>query len=121
MKSVHKAPVDRVLSGREIEIMKKTMLTLVLLAGAWSCGNGYVAAGVGPGYYGPPPPPPPAVAYARPLCPGPGYVWVPGYHYMSGSRYAWREGYWALPPYPHARWVAPRYHGHRYYEGYWRR
>jgi hypothetical protein len=28
---------------------------------------------------------------------------------------------WARPPYAHSYWVAPRYFGHRYYGGYWRR
>jgi hypothetical protein len=30
-------------------------------------------------------------------------------------------GYWARRPYPRAYWVGPRYFGHRYYRGYWRR
>jgi hypothetical protein len=53
--------------------------------------------------------------------PGPNYAWVNGFYEPVGSQYRWREGYWAPRPYPHAVWVAPRYRGHRYYGGYWRR
>ncbi len=84
-----------------------------------------VGIGVG-GYYPPPPvavyaPPPPPPAYYVPAAPGPGYVWVSGYYYPVGPRYVWRAGYWARRPFPGAYWVAPRYHGHRYYGGYWHR
>src|ERR1022692_4854141 len=44
-----------------------------------------------------------------------------GYRYPVGARYAWHAGYWTRPPYAHAYWVGPRYFGHRYYRGYWRR
>src|SRR5262245_55962554 len=66
------------------------------------------------------PPPAPIVAYAPPA-PGYGYSWVGGYWYPTGSRWAWRSGYWTRPPYARARWIAPRYYGGRYYAGYWRR
>ena len=62
----------------------------------------------------------PVAAYVAPA-PRPGYAWVGGYWYPNGARYAWRAGYWARPPYARAYWVAPRYFGHRYYRGYWRR
>ena len=80
-------------------------------------GGGYV-----PGYYAAPlpPPPPPVVAYAPPS-PGPGYTWVGGYWYPVGPRYYWRAGYWSRPAFAGAYWVGPRYYGHRYYRGYWRR
>ena len=105
--------------------MKAKWLVLLLLTGSSLFAGPRVFIGVGVGgfgygYYAPPPPPAPAVAYA-PAYPGPGYAWVGGYWYPSGPRYAWRAGYWARPPYPHAYWVGPRYYGHRYYGGYWRR
>jgi hypothetical protein len=105
--------------------MKAKWLVLVLLTGSSLFAGPRIFVGVGVGgfgygYYTPPPLPPPAVAYAAPY-PGPGYAWVGGYWYPSGPRYAWRAGYWARPPYPHAYWVGPRYYGHRYYGGYWRR
>ena len=76
------------------------------------------------GYYAPPPPPP-VVSYAAPYYDpyyvNSGYTWIGGYWYPAGPRYAWRPGYWARPPYRGAYWVGPRYYGHRYYSGYWRR
>jgi hypothetical protein len=103
--------------------MKTKILAILLLAGSsmFAGPRVFFGVGVGPGYgyYAPPPPPPPVVAY-RPLAPGPGYVWVDGYHYWAGSRYTWRRGYWERPPYARAYWVGPRYYGHRYYRGYWR-
>ena len=50
-----------------------------------------------------------------------GYVWVAPYRYPVLSGWGWHAGYWARPPYPRAYWVAPRYYGHHYYRGYWRR
>ena len=99
--------------------MKTKLALLTLLAGSALFAGPKVFIGVGIGGYGPPPPPPP-VYYAPPV-PGPGYVWVDGYWYPSGPRYAWSPGYWGRPPYPRAYWVGPRYHGNRYYRGYWRR
>lgn len=108
--------------------MKAKLLVLLLLAGGsvFAGSRFFFGVGVGgygpyPGYYAaPPPPPPPVVAYA-PAYPGPGYSWIGGYYYPVGPRYVYRPGYWARPPYAGAYWVGPRYYGHRYYRGYWRR
>lgn len=105
--------------------MKTKLLVLVLLAGSsvFAGTRFFVGVGVGggyyPGYYAAPPRPP-VVAYVPPA-PGPGYAWVGGYYYPVGPRYAWRSGYWARRPYVGAYWVGPRYYGHYYYRGYWRR
>ncbi|MBZ5610799.1 MAG: YXWGXW repeat-containing protein [Acidobacteriia bacterium] len=98
--------------------MKKKLLALFLVAGASAFARTHfsVGFGVGPAYV----PPPPAVAYVAPA-PGPGYAWISGYYYPVGPRYVWRPGYWARPPYAHAVWVGPRFHGGRYFAGYWRR
>lgn len=70
-------------------------------------------------------PPPPVRVGVYGVAPGPGYVWVGGFHEWAGGRYIWREGYWARPPYPHAVWVAPdwapRHGGYVFVRGYWRR
>ena len=105
--------------------MKSKLLALFLLAGSSIFAGPRIGIGfginVGGGYYAPPPPPPPVVSYAVPYAPGPEYSWVGGYWYPSGPRYAWRPGYWARPPYRGAYWTGPRYYGHAYYPGYWRR
>ena len=110
------------------EDMKTKLFALLLLAGSTMFARTHFFVGIGiggyaPGYYAaplPPPPPPPVVAYAPPS-PGPGYSWVGGYWYPVGPRYYWRAGYWSRPAFAGAYWVGPRYHGHRYYPGYWRR
>lgn len=68
---------------------------------------------------------PPAPIYERRVvAPGPGYVWVGGYHRWDGRAYVWTPGSWVRPPRPHAYWVAPHYvHRHGGYvfvEGRWR-
>ena len=77
--------------------MKSKLLAVLLLAGSSLVAAPRVVVGIGAGV-------PPAVPVAA-------YV----------ARYAWHAGYWARPPYARAYWVAPRYFGHRYYRGYWRR
>ena|SRR5579864_5646934 len=105
--------------------MKTKLALILLLAGCsmFARTRFFVGIGVGgysPGYYVAAPPPPSPVAYVAPA-PGPGYVWVDGYYYPVGPRWVWRAGYWARRPYVGAYWVGPRYYGHHYYGGYWRR
>ena len=109
--------------------MKSKLLVLALLAGGSLFARPRVAVGFGfgfgypgyyAGYYAAPVPAPPPYAYV-PAYPRPGYTWIGGYWYPYSGRYAWRAGYWARPPYRGAFWVGPRYYGHRYYPGYWRR
>ena len=104
--------------------MKTKLLALFLLAGSSMFAGVFfrVGVGVGPayGYYAAPPPPAPVVSYVAPA-PGPGYSWINGYYYPAGPRWYWHAGYWAHRPYAGAYWVAPRYYGHYYYRGYWRR
>lgn len=102
--------------------MKTKLLALMFLVGSAAFAGPRVFVGVGVGGYAVPvaPPPAPVVAYVPPA-PGPGYAWINGYYVPSGPRYSWHAGYWAPRPYAGAYWVAPRYYGHRYYRGYWRR
>ena len=64
-------------------------------------------------------PPPAPRAYVVPPQPGPDYYWVNGYWYRAGSRWAWRDGYWAHTSYDDSYWVEPYWDGHRYVGGYW--
>ena len=88
------------------------LLATILLTGSPAL-KAQVSVGIGIGA-----PPPPRV-YARPVAPGPGYVWVDGYWYPVDGRYVWHRGYWTEPPYGGAIWVGPRWEGGRYYNGYW--
>ena len=70
--------------------------------------------------------PPPAVRYeARPVAPGPGFVWVDGYWNWAGGRYVWVPGRWNRPPYEGAYWSHGHYDhyndGWHYHEGHWDR
>jgi hypothetical protein len=88
------------------------LLAAILLTGSPAL-KAQVSVGIGIGA-----PPPPRV-YARPVAPGPGYVWVDGYWYPVNGHYVWHRGYWTEPPYGGAIWVGPRWEGGRYYNGYW--
>lgn len=65
------------------------------------------------------PPPRPRVVRVQPRRPNANAVFIQGYWYPQGRRYAWHEGYWTQPPYQGARWIDSRYEGRRFYEGYW--
>jgi hypothetical protein len=68
-------------------------------------------------------PPPPV--YERPVpSPGPGYVFIPGYHRWDGHAYVWTSGRYVVPPRPHAVWIAGHW-DHRpggwfWVAGHWR-
>jgi hypothetical protein len=96
--------------------MKKLMFASLMVVMLLSCEPAFsqVSFGIRIG-----PPPPPRVVYVVPARPGPNYVWIDGYWHPHGKKYRWHNGYWTHPPYPGARWVAPRYDRQFYFEGYW--
>lgn len=69
--------------------------------------------------------PPPLPVYEQPLCPGPGYIWVPGYWGYGPDGYYWVPGTWVLAPFIGALWT-PGYWGwtgavYVWHRGYWGR
>lgn len=72
---------------------------------------------------GPPPPRPVEVVPPVPR-EHPGWAWHDGYHRWDGHRYVWVPGYYAQPPYAHARWVQGHWDhrggGYVWVEGHWR-
>jgi hypothetical protein len=94
-----------------------TLSAAFLLAATAACAapSGRVYVRVGP---------PAPIVEARVVAPGPGYVWVPGYHVWNGSAYVWTPGAWVRPPRPRAVWVAPHWvrerRGWYFVEGHWR-
>jgi hypothetical protein len=68
--------------------------------------------------------PPAPIIETRIVAPGPGYIWVPGYHVWNGSAYVWTPGRWNRPPRPRAVWVPARWvherRGWYLVEGHWR-
>ena len=68
--------------------------------------------------------PPPIPIYAQPDCPGPGYMWTPGYWaYDPEDGYFWVPGTWVVAPAPGLLWT-PGYWGWGgtaffWHAGYW--
>ena len=93
---------------KEGKKMKKAMATMMLLAGGLFAAS-HLAVGIGIGVGAP-------VAVVRTVCPGPGYVWLDGYHAPNGVFVA---GYWAPPVVrvaPAMRFAArPVLHGHEHF------
>ena len=55
--------------------------------------------------------PPALPIYVQPPCPGPGYIWTPGYWAWDPNiGYYWVPGTWVLAPFPGALWT-PGYWG----------
>lgn len=49
--------------------------------------------------------PPPLPVYAQPICPGPGYLWTPGYWAWGPNGYFWVPGTWVVAPQPGLLWT----------------
>ena len=68
--------------------------------------------------------PPPLPVYVQPICPGPGYIWTPGYWAWDPDfGYYWVPGTWVLAPFYGALWT-PGYWGWSgglfiWHPGYW--
>ncbi|MFY9911181.1 MAG: YXWGXW repeat-containing protein [Candidatus Sulfotelmatobacter sp.] len=68
--------------------------------------------------------PPPLPVYEQPICPGPGYLWAPGYWAWSDDDgYYWVPGTWVEAPEPGLLWT-PGYWGwnngvYAWNAGYW--
>ena len=68
--------------------------------------------------------PPPLPVYSQPLCPGPGYIWTPGYWaYGDDGGYYWVPGTWVMAPFVGGLWT-PGYWGwgngvYQWHPGYW--
>ena len=99
-----------------------TMLGLLLLVGAMLAvpapSQAQIAVGVSV-RVGPPVLP----VYAQPICPGPGYIWTPGYWAYGDEGYYWVPGTWVMAPEPGLLWT-PGYWGfaegvYVWRAGYW--
>jgi hypothetical protein len=69
--------------------------------------------------------PPALPVYEQPFCPGPNYIWTPGYWAWSPDGYYWVPGTWVLAPEPGLLWT-PGYWGYDddgddyvWHPGYW--
>lgn len=74
-------------------IVRWTLFSILLLSFS-AAAFGQVAVGISV-RIGPPPLP----VYAQPICPGPGYIWTPGYWAWSDDDgYYWVPGTWVVAP-----------------------
>jgi hypothetical protein len=67
--------------------------------------------------------PPALPVYAQPVCPGPNYIWTPGYWAYGDAGYYWVPGTWVMAPQPGLLWT-PGYWGwggaaYVWHGGYW--
>ena len=67
--------------------------------------------------------PPALPVYAQPICPGPGYIWTPGYWAWGPGGYYWVPGTWVIAPRVGFLWT-PGYWGwgggvYAWHPGYW--
>jgi len=67
--------------------------------------------------------PPALPVYPQPLCPGPGYIWTPGYWAYGPLGYYWVPGTWVVAPAVGLLWT-PGYWGwaggvYAWHAGYW--
>ncbi len=107
-------------SGRHIAacLMGSLLITLAMLA-APASSSAQFAVGVSVSF-GPPALP----IYTQPVCPGPGFIWTPGYWAWDPDYgYYWVPGTWVLAPFPGALWT-PGYWAwmdgvYVWNEGYW--
>ena len=96
-------------------LVRPLVLVLMLMSiPALSFGGVFVSVSVGP---------PPIPVYTQPLCPGPGYMWTPGYWAWGDDGYYWVPGTWVMAPEPGLLWT-PGYWGwsggvYIWNAGYW--
>jgi WXXGXW repeat (2 copies) len=67
--------------------------------------------------------PPPLPVYAQPICPGPDFIWIPGYWAYGPDGYFWVPGTWVEPPEIGVLWT-PGYwewvdDAYVWHAGYW--
>ena len=97
-----------------MRIVSKGLSLSLVLAGALLSGT----AAAMPVYVKIAPPAP--IVETRVVAPGPGYVWVAGYHSWNGKAYVWTPGRWLMPPRPHALWVEGHWVHHPHHGWYWK-
>ncbi len=95
-------------------IMRLTLVALMLITVPVSFGAIFFSVTVAP---------PLLPVYTQPFCPGPGYIWVPGYWAYGDYGYYWVPGVWVLAPFTGALWT-PGYWGwgdgvYLWHEGFW--
>ncbi len=108
-------PVGKSLSG----LLLMGLLTLVVIGVPITSQAASIGVGISVGIA-----PPPLPVYAQPICPGPSYIWTPGYWaYDPVDGYYWVPGIWVMAPEVGFLWT-PGYWGWGgaaffWHAGYW--
>jgi len=102
---------------RKLQLLGLILLTVAMLA-APSRASAQVSVGISV-HIGPPALP----IYPQPICPGPGYIWTPGYWAYGPDGYYWVPGTWVIAPAVGLLWT-PGYWGwgggvYLWHAGYW--
>jgi len=102
---------------RKLQLFGLLLLAIALLAMP-SGASAQISVGVSV-HIGPPALP----VYAQPICPGPGYLWTPGYWAYGPDGYYWVPGTWVMAPAVGLLWT-PGYWGwgggvYVWHAGYW--
>jgi hypothetical protein len=98
-----------------LKLILSLMLAFAMLSvSAASSAQVFLSVAVGP---------PPLPVYEQPLCPGEGYIFVPGYWAWNSAGYYWVPATWVLAPEPGLLWT-PGYWAfenaaYDWYPGYW--
>lgn len=106
-------------AGQVFACLVGSLLLILTMIGAPATASARVAIGVSVSF-GPPALP----YYVQPPCPGPGYIWTPGYWaWDSAYGYYWVPGTWVPAPFVGALWT-PGYWGFEdgayfWHSGYW--
>lgn len=99
---------------RSFNALRKVVLAAVLIATPAAFAGVFVSVNIAP---------PALPVYTQPLCPGPGYMWTPGYWAYGPDGYYWVPGVWVRPPRVGFLWT-PGYWGwggsaYIFHAGYW--
>jgi hypothetical protein len=103
---------------RDIGSMHWLLLALVMLLLLPATSSAEVSVGISVRIA-----PPALPVYAQPICPGPGYIWTPGYWAYAPDGYYWVPGTWVMAPRVGFLWT-PGYWGwgggaYIWHGGYW--
>jgi hypothetical protein len=103
---------------RDIGSMHWPLLALVMLLLLPATSSAEVSVGISVRIA-----PPALPVYAQPICPGPGYIWTPGYWAYAPDGYYWVPGTWVMAPRIGLLWT-PGYWGwgggaYVWHGGYW--
>ena len=80
---------EREICVSSVAVGSLLLVALILAVSVSSFAGVFISVGIAP---------PPLPVYEQPYCPGPGYIWTPGYWAYGPDGYFWVPGTWVLAP-----------------------